>query len=212
MYKCQPDRCTDCAKPRASWATAGRCHLSLDTTVGHDKVVVRIYLARLSAGLRGGAGLPRGTIHIGLALIVASLIRCAYQRCLAIAGVRAMRLHRKLTHHRLVAGNDAALSCWAVSRNVADVVTPAHGAHQRRVAVAVDYACSADFNLAPAGIPGTQTDTEIGSTGQPAAPSEPLAPPTGPGRLLFGSTSLGSAQVCVVVQICPKGQSTLTWH
>ena len=166
MYKCQPDRCTDCAKPRASWATAGRCHLSLDTTVGHDKVVVRIYLARLSAGLRGGAGLPRGTIHIGLALIVASLIRCAYQRCLAIAGVRAMRLHRKLTHHRLVAGNDAALSCWAVSRNVADVVTPAHGAHQRRVAVAVDYACSADFNLAPTGIPRTQTDTQMGSTGQ----------------------------------------------
>jgi hypothetical protein len=31
-------------------------------------------------------------------------------------------------------------------------------------------------------------------------------------RLLFESTWLGSAQVLVVVQICPVEQSTLAWH
>jgi hypothetical protein len=101
---------TATATPAGARSTAG----ATDTTVGPDEVIVRIDLVRLGAGFRGRANLPRGAIDVGLALIAALLISAANQRWLAIAVVCAMRLDRKLTHRQLVAGNDAALFCWAV--------------------------------------------------------------------------------------------------
>jgi hypothetical protein len=46
----------------------------------------------------------------------------------------------------------------------------------------------------------------------PEAPPEPLTPASAGMRLLFKSTWVGSAQVFVVVQVCPEAQSRLVWH
>ena len=116
-------------------------------TVGANEIVVRIHLARLGAGFRGGADLPIGAIDAALALIVAPLIRGALERRRTIAVVQAMRLNGQLTNRRLVGGNYAALARWAIGRHVAGVVALSHGAHQGPVAVAIEYARAAHIYL-----------------------------------------------------------------
>ena len=140
---------TFCSRQAASRGVSARSTArGTDTTVGRNKVVVQIHLIRLGAGFRCRTALPGRAIHIRLALIVASLIRCTLQRYRAIAVVYAMRFDGELTYCRLVAGSDATLSRGTVGRCMARSVALAPGAHQALVAVAVHHASATHLDLA----------------------------------------------------------------
>ena len=127
----------------SGWAATGSACRTVGATGTTDwprKVVVRIHLDRLGAGLRGRADLARGAIDTDLALIAAPLVDRAYQGRRAVSAECALGFAGDLTDLGLVGGNDATLSSGTVLRCTAAVAAGAHVAHLGSLAVAVELA------------------------------------------------------------------------